>query len=153
VSDVAPTAPEVRRLPLWKDLFEKIVADGLAENKAYPIAYFVAGLECDPNSVTFAFGLHEIRRALRRKGWVLSGRGQNGTQFILLPRSRNADEMLRLQNTACTALREGVILGTNTDMGVLTSEERNRHEAILEKMAKRAALMGRRIPGIKAPGA
>ena len=142
---------DTRRLPLWRDLLDKMIASGLEENKAWPLKFFTDGLSAPENSVQLAMGVHMIRKALRRSGWVLTSRGQNGIQFVLAPRRRNADEMLRMQNAALTSLREGVILGTSTPLDALSDDERRRHEAVLEKMAKRAALMGRRVLQLKPP--
>ena len=144
---------EARRLPLWRDTLDKMIESGLSENKFWPLQFFVEGLSAAENSVQLAIGINMIRKGLRRKGWVLTSRGQNGQQFMLAPRNRNADEMIRMQNTALTALREGVILGTSTPTDSLTQEERRKHEAVLEKLAKRAALMGRRIPQLNTKAA
>jgi hypothetical protein len=142
---------DTRRLPLWKDLLDRMIEAGLEENKSWPIQFFVEGISAPENSVQLSMGIHEIRRALRRKGWVLTSRGSNGSQFYLTPRGENAGEMIRLQNLALNSLREGVILGTCTPLDALSDSERQRHEAVLEKLAKRAVLMGRRIPQLQAP--
>ena len=39
-----------------------------------------------------------------------------------------------------------MILGTNTKLGTLTGDERRRHEAVLARMAQKAALMRRKLP-------
>ena len=39
-----------------------------------------------------------------------------------------------------------MILGTNTKLGTLTEDERRRHEAVLARMAQKAALMRRKLP-------
>ncbi len=41
---------------------------------------------------------------------------------------------------AIDCLTRGVILGTNTKLGTLTEDERRRHEAVLTRMAQKAAL-------------
>lgn len=142
---------ETRRLPLWRDLLDQMLTGELKENKTWPLQFFIDGLSAPANSVQLAMGIHEIRRGLRRKGWVLTSRGQDGTQYVLLPRNRNADEMIRMQNLALNSLREGVILGTSTPLDELTDAERMRHESVLEKMAKRAALLGRRPAQLPSP--
>jgi len=134
---------EAQRLPLWRNFCERIVAAGLVENQTFTTELIARELSAHPASAQFAFAVHEIRRYLRRKGWVLSARGQNGTQYVILPRSRNADEMQRHQKRAITALREGVILGTQTPLDTLNAEDRRRHEAILEKLALKSVLIKR----------
>ena len=50
------------------------------------------------------------------------------------------------QRTAIDCLTRGVILGTNTKLETLTESERRRHEALLARMAQKAALMNRTLP-------
>lgn len=142
---------DVRTLPLWKDLFDKMEAAGLVENKTWPISFFVQGIGAAENSAQLSFGLHNIRKALRRLGWTFTSRGHNGQQYWITPRNQNADEMIRMQNLALSSLREGVILGTSTPLDSLSCDERRRHESVLEKMAIRSALMSRKFPSLAAP--
>lgn len=136
---------DTRRLPLWRDLLDRMIQDGLTINKSYPLSFFVDGMSAPENSAALAFGIYEIRKALRRAphGFVLTSRGRNGQEFVLLHPRENFREMNRLQNVALSALREGVILGTSTPIDTLTNDERRRHEGVLEKIAMRSALMGR----------
>lgn len=140
---------EVRRLPLWKNLLDEMQREGLAENKVYPIEHFTKGIGASLDSLELVFGIAEITKALRRLGWVLTSRGQKGTQYVLLPHERNADEMVRLNNVARRALREAVVLGNATPLDKLTDEQRRRHEAVLEKTATRHALLARAQKAIK----
>ena len=54
--------------------------------------------------------------------------------------------MLGYQKTAIDCLQRGVILGANTKLETLTEAERRRHEAILARMAQKAALMRHKLP-------
>ena len=66
--------------------------------------------------------------------------------------------MLGYQATALDRLKRGVILGTNTRLETLKEDERRQHEAVLARLAQKAALMQRNMPpelpgGQAAPGA
>ena len=60
---------------------------------------------------------------------------------MILDNAKNADVMLGYQATAIDCLKRGVILGTNTKLDTLTEDERRRHEAVLARLAQKAALM------------
>ena len=51
---------DTRRLPLWRDLLDKMIASGLEENKAWPLKFFTDGLSAPENSVQLAMGVHMI---------------------------------------------------------------------------------------------
>ena len=140
-----PEIAEVLELPLWKNVVKQMEADGLEENKAWPLSYFVERLREPEKSAALAFALNDVRRGLRELGWWLSSRN-SGAEMWLHPRRENAKGMERFTKKAVTALRNGVILGTNTPMDCLTDEERRRHEGVLEKMALRSVLMNRKLP-------
>lgn len=134
-------SPEVLRLPLWRECLKKMRAEGLEHGRVYPVKFFTDELRCQPDAMQFSLGIAEIRRELEEDGCYLSGRGQRGEQFIILPARYNADVMLSYGRKAADALRRGVILGTNTPMHLLGAEDRRRHESILEKMAIKSCLM------------
>jgi hypothetical protein len=87
--------------------------------------------------------------ALLTHGFFLSGRGQKGEQFVIVDAAANTSVMENFQAQAVRALRNGVILGTNTRIDVLTEEERRKHEATLERLAVRSALISRKTPTLK----
>lgn len=65
---------------------------------------------------------------------------------MILDNAKNTDVMLGYQATALDYLKRGVILGTNTRLETLTESERRRHEAILARLAQKAALVSRNLP-------
>jgi hypothetical protein len=137
---------EVKRMPLWRHFVETHHEAGKLEfGSFFSAEQMEAHLGCRYDSLEFAMAIYAIRKALRRLGGkVFTERGQQGKGFIIAPVERNADEMARLQRTAMNSMREGVILGTNTPVELLDAESRRRHEAILERMATRLALLRRR---------
>jgi hypothetical protein len=51
--------------------------------------------------------------------------------------------MEHLNRVAMNSLKASVILGTRTNLNLLSDCERKRHESVTEKMAHRLALLGR----------
>lgn len=137
---------EVLTLPLWKNCLEKMLAAGVNYGDTFPAKFFEEHLKAQQDTLEFGLAVSEIRRELEKRGFYLSGRGQNGEQYVILEAASNCDVMLSYQRRALDAMRRGVILGTNTPLALLEGEDRRRHEAVLERLAKRAALLGRRMP-------
>ena len=135
--------PEVLRLPLWKNCLDRMIQDGLEHSKVYTAEFFEGQLREKRDTMRFGLAISEIRRELEKLGYYLSGRGQHGNQFIILPPENNQDVMLAYQREAINALKRGVILGTTTRLDLLAADDRRKHESILEKMAMRSVLMQR----------
>ena len=131
------------RLPLWKNVYEQMIAEGCNYGATYPAEFFERGLKAHRDSMRFSLDLARIRRALEHHGFYLSGLGGKGAQWVIVAPESNADKLLGYQREAMDALRRGVILGTNTRLDTLTAEQRRKHEATLEKLATRSALISR----------
>jgi len=143
------TQPEVVRLPLWKNCYEEMIRDGVDYGKTYEAEFFEQRLKEKRDTMAFGLALSQIRTALLGHGVYLSGRGQKGHQFVIVDAAANTRVMENFQHQAKIALQKGVILGTNTRLDVLTEEERRKHEATLERLAVRTALMSRQVPTLK----
>lgn len=139
----------VLKLPLWKSCYEEMVKDGCAYGQTYETEYFEQRLKEKRETMAFGLAMSQIRTALLKHGLFLSGRGQKGSQFVIVDAAANSRVMENFQHQAAIALQKGVILGTNTRIDVLTEEERRKHEATLERLAVRSALMSRKVPTIK----
>lgn len=135
--------PDVLRLPLWKNALEDMRETGLHHGQVFEAEYFEKQLKCERHEMKFGLAISEIRRELEKDGYYLSGRGQKGNQFVILPPESNADVMAQYQRAAVDALRRGVILGTNTRLDSLTDSDRKRHESMLERIATKAVLIQR----------
>lgn len=133
----------ITRLPLWKECVKDMKAQGIAHGKIYDSGYFEEQLRCKRDCMAFALAIAEIRRALEEDGFYLSGRGQKGDSFVVVPPENNADVMQAYGRKAADALMRAVILGTNTRLDLLAPADRRRHEAILEKMAIKSILLQR----------
>lgn len=133
---------EVRRLPLWKDWIERN-EHRLAYGLSVTTEEMEAALEEKAHSMAFQMAVHSIRVVLRHRGMNFSQRGLRGAGFQILPPNTNADEMEHLNRVALNSLKASVILGTRTNLAMLSDCERKRHEAITEKMAHRLAMLGR----------
>lgn len=134
---------ELVRLPLWKNALEQMRKQGIAHGQTWDAEFFEKELRCQRDEMKFGLGISEIRRELEKDGFYLSGRGQKGNQFVVLPPESNADIMAGYQRAALDALKRGVVLGTNTRLDTLSDSDRRRHEGMLERMAMRAVLMQR----------
>ena len=133
---------EVRRLPLWKDWIERN-EHRLAYGLTVTTDEMEAALEEKSGTMAFQMATHSIRVVLRHRGMNFSQRGLHGTGFQILPPNTNADEMEHLNRVAMNSLKASVILGTRTNLNLLSDCERKRHESVTEKMAHRLALLGR----------
>jgi hypothetical protein len=133
---------EVRRLPLWKDWIERN-EHRLAYGLTVTTEEMEAALEEKTGSVEFNMAILNIRMVLRHRGMNFSQRGFRGAGFHIAPPNTNAEEMERMNRVAVNSLKASVILGTKTNLNLLSECERKRHEAVTEKMAHRVALLGR----------
>lgn len=122
-----------------------MLLEGVDYSKVYDAAWFEDRLKCPRYSMQFGLAISEIRRGLESKGFYLSGCGQNGNQFIILPPENNQDVMAGYQRAATDALKRGVILGTNTRLDLLKDDDRRKHESVLEKMALKMVLLNRSV--------
>jgi hypothetical protein len=141
---------EALRLPLWKSCLEDMISGGVTYSDTFDTAYFENSLRCDRATMEFGIAMSKIRAGLLEYGLYLSGRGGHGEQYTIVDPAANMKVMEQYQREAIVALRKGVILGTNTDMKLLTPDEQRRHEAVLERMAIRSALMGRKTNELRA---
>ena len=142
---------DVRKLPLWKSWVE--ANEGrLAYGAQFTSKELTEYLGLAEDSLQFAMSIHHIRKMLRRKGMNFTARGQYGAGYTIAQPGTNHAEMKRMANTAASAMREGVILGTTTPLDLLTEDERRVHESLTEKMATRLALIQRRIQPPKDDG-
>lgn len=131
------------RLPLWRNCLEKMIQEGLYYGKPYSKEWFEEELKCPFNGMEFSFAITQIRQELEEKGFYLSGRGQKGTGFVIVPAAANADVMKSYQKAAAQALQRALVLGSNTDTTQLTDMEKRKHEAVLERVAIKTALLQR----------
>jgi len=134
---------ELIKLPLWKNCLDEMRKQGIQYGQTFTAEFFEEHLKVKRDHMQFGLGVSEIRRSLERDGFYLSGRGQKGNQFVILPPSSNMDVMRGYAHKASDALARGVILGTNTRLDTLTPSERRKHESMLERMAIKAVLMAR----------
>lgn len=131
----------VIRLPLWKSCLDDMLKEGVEHGTTYSADFFEDKLKCHRDSMHFGLGISLIRRELENRGFYLSGRGQKGNQFVILPPESNKNQMACYQAQAIDALKRGVILGTNTRLDLLSPTDRRKHEKVLEKIAIRVALI------------
>lgn len=141
-----PIHTELHHLPLWQTTLAAMRKEGIRYGQTYSMEFFELGLGANRDSIGFGRAVSEIRRELEHDGFYLSARGQSGNGYVILYPEKASDIMLSYQAKAIDSLKRGVILGTNTKLETLTEAERRRHEAILARLAQRAALVGRKLP-------
>jgi hypothetical protein len=134
---------ETVRLPLWRACLEDMIEDGVNYGKTYAAEFFEEKLRCKRDGMEFGLAMSEIRRELETQGKYLSGRGQKGNQFVILPPESNADVMRGYVASAHDSMRRAVTLGTTTNRELMNDEQRRKHDSICEKAATKLALMGR----------
>lgn len=134
---------EITRLPLWRGALEQLQKNGVEHGQTISAEWFEERLKCKRDEMEFGLSMSAIRRELEKDGYHISGRGQGGAQFIILPPENHAAVMAHYQRIAIDCLKRGVILGTATRIDLLNAEDRRRHESLCEKMATRSVLMAR----------
>lgn len=135
---------EITRLPLWKAcLDEMLAADAVHFGAIFKAEFFEVRLKCQRDSMQFGLGISEIRRALEFKGFYLSGRGQGGSQYVVLPPEENQRVAGCYERDASDSLKRAVTLLVHTDTKTLSDEQKRRHELRLEKIGIKAALISR----------
>lgn len=138
---------EVRRLPLWKDWIDRN-EHRIAHGFTVTMEEMEEALDGVRETAAFNLNVYNIRLELRHRGMNFSQRGLRGAGFHILPPNTNADEMEHLNRVALNSLKASVILGTKTNLNLLSDCERKRHESVTEKMAYRLALLGRSNTGL-----
>jgi len=138
------------RLPLWKNCIDEMRKGGVAYGQTYNAEFFEKHLRTTRESISFGLAISEIRRELEKDGFYLSGRGGKGDQWQILPPESNSNVMECYQRAAVDALKRGVILGTATRLDTLNDDQRRKHEAVLQRLAIRAALINRSSKIVKA---
>ena len=153
--DLTPAAPkpedspiplELHRLPLWQTTLASMRKEGIRYGQTYSMEYFELRLGANRDSAEFGFAVGLIRRELEHSGFYLTARGQSGNGFAIAEVETIADIMLRYEREGIDKLCRAVILGSNADLRTLTEAQRRRHDAVLARVAQRAALISRKMP-------
>ena len=137
--------PDIRTLPLWKDWIDRN-EHRIAYGLTVTMEEMEQALDGIRETAAFNLDVQKIRDALRHRGMNFSQRGLRGGGFHIMPPNTNADTMEGMARAAVNALTAAVILGSNTDHGQLTDQERQRHDSVVQKAANRLALLSRKDP-------
>lgn len=144
---------QVERLPLWRNVVDEMRAGGIEHGMVFPTEWFEERLRCERDAMAFGLAMSQIRRELEEDGYYLTGRGQKGEQFVILPPEANRAVMRSYERAALNKLGRAVTLGAATRTELMTEADRRRHEAEMERISKRLALMSRerlRAPDVPA---
>jgi len=137
---------EVRRLPLWKNCLDSMRKIGIEYGSVFTADFFEAELSVPIKSIRFGVDVSRIRRELEREGFFLSGQGHNGQAFEIIPASQNHEVMGQYLRKSKDLTTRAVILGTNTNVGLLTESQKVRHAQKLERAQMRQALIAKERP-------
>lgn len=136
--------------PIYLHALDIMEAEGIDYGAAWSVLQLSTMLRCNPETWEFRSSMINIRARLRERGYNFTARGTSGQVWQIAPPETNADEMQRLQKTAIRAVVNAVVLGTATDTSRLTTDQKARHDATLERAGTRAALLNRTTKQIAA---
>lgn len=133
------------KLPLWKNCLESMVQGGVKYGDTYPAEFFEKELRCGRDEMKFGLALSLIRRELEELGFYISGRGQKGNQYVILPPGSNSDVGSNYEYHAIDCFKRGLKLLASTPQHLLSEEEKRKHEKIQNRIAIRLALIRRSV--------
>lgn len=116
---------------------------GIAYGAVFGTSFLEAQIGLSKTHFGFGLAVTKIRKTLEAEGFFLSGRGQNGHQFVILAASSNADVIQSKCTDAFESLRRAVVLGKATDLSELTRDERRRHTEQLKRAETKLSLISR----------
>lgn len=120
--------------------------EGIRYGQTYSMESFELRLGANRDSAEFGFAVGLIRRELEDSGFYLTARRQAGNGYAIAEPEDLADILLRKERRGIDELCRAVILGSNADLSSLTEAQRRRTEAIISRVAQRAALVSRKMP-------
>ena len=134
------------KLPLWRSCVELMREQGLTYGKIYATEFFESNLRCQRDSQEFQFGMMHIYSALRKlepERYVLTCRGQEGKQYIVLPPNETAEWSGEKFLQAQGIMLECYKVGCSVPKSLLNESEQKIHESRLERMGNKLALLNR----------
>lgn len=88
----------IRRLPLWRNLLDELLAEGIEYGKKYDAERFEEALSCKRNTMQFGIAVHKIRTALEEKGFYLQGHVMRDGILVVTPIERNLPAFQKTRN-------------------------------------------------------
>jgi len=128
---------------------EEFLKAGLTYGDEIEAEVFEKWFKKDRTQLQFQMAVAEFRAELERKGMYLSGRGYKGAKYVILQPRENAQVMENYGFRARKCLGRAVVLGTNTQLELLSQEERARHDKVQEIASRRLLLMSRKTAAIE----
>ena len=141
-----PIHTELHNLPLWQTTLAAMRKEGVRYGKTYSNEYLELRLGANRSSAEFGFAIMLIRKELLHSGFYLTARGQAGNGYAIAEPESLGDIALHKERRGINELCEAVILLSNADVTSFTYAQRRRTEAILSRVAQRAALVSRKLP-------
>jgi hypothetical protein len=136
--------PEIRRLPLWRNLLEKITEEGLNYGNSYDAGRFEKELSCSRNSRSFGIAVHKIRVELENKGYYLQGHAIKDGSLVIVAPEKNSHIAKLTESKIRRHRGRSVRLLTATDVSLLKPKELAAHVKVQNRV-QIVAMIERRI--------
>lgn len=116
---------------------------GVDHGTTWPAEFFERELRCHRTSQQYGLDISAIRTELKHMGFYLSGQGQHGARFCIVPPEKHARIITNNRRKAIELMRNDVSLGMNTNMALLDETQRRKLEGVTERQATKLALLSR----------
>lgn len=137
---------EIRKLPLWKGLYEKLIEEGIDYGKTYPADKFEKELSCNRESREFGIEVHKIRVELEKLGYYLQGKVESAGILVIVPAEKNVKISIKSEKRIRKNRLRSAMLLQATDLKRLPKKIKDLHlktqerieiKMLLEKRAAR----------------
>lgn len=131
------------KLPLWRNALEAMEAKGIAYGQIWPTEFFEEHLKAKRGTPNYNFGVSDVRRVIRPRGFYLNGRGMKGKGFLISPVVQNDDHARGHERTSTRQIRYGFELANGTPVELLPEKDRKPHEHLTARLATKLVLLNR----------
>jgi hypothetical protein len=123
----------VRRLPLWKNLLDKLITEGLQYGKIYTVQQFEQELSCSHTSIRFGISVHRINIAIERLGYHIKSKATSAGVLCIVQPNQHAVIAKNNERQIRKKRRRTISLMSATDMALLNPKEQKTHRKLLAR--------------------
>jgi hypothetical protein len=150
------TTPDAQRLPLWKDLLDRMLQEGADYGSIYPVEYFEEALREKRDTPAFGFAMAAFMSSLRahERPMILTQRGQQGAAYIILTAAGAIGWVEQSMRSVLRNTKEQLWIAANTPRHLLTEQESKRLDSLEAKAAARLSHIrsaDRKLHRLRAP--
>lgn len=125
------------KLPLWRNCLDYMQRNEMIYYGAvFPADFFEEQLREKRDSMQFGLAVSRIRAELLPFGFYLSGRGQNGNSFLIVPPENNSDVASNKLRTALKDIEQARILCEATATDTLDADQQRKLDHASNRAAK-----------------